>query len=268
VATSAFVIQREGEKAGSGIKKLILFLVLFLAGILVLEVLFQTLIAPKMLIKNIAIESELALSDAEIRNIAGLSGKEYYFSFDVAEVQKRFDSIPLVRTAHVEKIFPDTIRIVLAGRKPLMLTFVDLNGKSIPVVLDDEGVIFQIGNSITEWNLPLLSGLRIENVRLGMKLPRILSSLLRSVNSIRTSAPELMALISELQVVKRDDIEFDVLLYPIYNSIRIRTGPEVSEDLIKQIFLVIDVIQKEGLPRENLELDFRSRRVTYRTKEG
>ena len=51
-------------------------------------------------------------------------------------------------------------------------------------------------------------------------------------------------------------------------DIRVRTGSTIDETLLKQIFVVLDIIEKNGLKSEMDELDFRSGQVVFRTREG
>ena len=232
-----------------------------------LALVFQLLIAPNLLITQIKVESDFSISEEELLSIAGIQRKEYYFSIRTDTVAGNLASYPVVRAAKVRKIFPDTLEIVLQQRVPLVLSFSYSDEKMVPVAFDEEGMLFQIGNAVTQWDLPVISGLRFKPM-LGLQLPARLTPFLEEMKALRENAPELFDLVSEIKVTSTNEIDYELLLYPVGYSTRINLGERIDEDAIKYALMVLDVLADQGMDQEIEELDFRGRDVVYRLKEG
>jgi len=57
-------------------------------------------------------------------------------------------------------------------------------------------------------------------------------------------------------------------LYSLNTKVRVRTENVINDNLVKQIFVVLDIIEKNGLELEMNELDFRSGQVVFKVKGG
>ncbi|MEW5818265.1 MAG: FtsQ-type POTRA domain-containing protein, partial [Spirochaetota bacterium] len=208
-----------------------------------------------------------SLPDEDVLNIAGIKQKDYFFIVNENEIKNRLESYPLIKRAEVEKVFPNSLHINLFERKPLAMTLVSSNEGPIPVVFDDEGIIFQIGSSITNWDIPVISGIRFADVRLGIQLPKELRSLLKDLKNIKDTSPALFNAVSELKLVKGSGADFEVLMYPARCSIPVRIGSELTEHLLKYIMMVLDVMAKEEFMQKIEEIDFRTGEIVYKVKE-
>ncbi len=156
--------------------RMLVSLIILLTVIILGELVFHLLVAPNLVIRKVMVESELALSDEEILRLAGLRSKEYYFALDPETVRRNLETFPRVRKAVIEKVFPDTVRIVLYERKPLAISFAESTGRTVPLAIDREGVIFQMGDEVDRLDLPVISGIRFETAQPGMRLPETLTS--------------------------------------------------------------------------------------------
>lgn len=271
VFSTGYMGEEKKEKTRGRRRSLYLFIALLLVLLLVVEIVFQLFIAPGLVIKKIEIHcsGDFQLTDSEIFKLAGLeSSRLYYFSVNTAQVEARLMQHPLVREAAVKKVFPGSMSIYLSERVPLAASLVNTGERSVPVAFDEEGVIFEIGRSLSDYNLPVISGLRFVDVKLGSRLPEELVSYLTQFKRIKESSPVLFGQISELKFINRQNAGYEVLLYPANVDIRVRTGSTIDETLLKQIFVVLDIIEKNGLKSEMDELDFRSGQVVFRTREG
>ena len=267
-----FLINRTASYGGENVKrfnpaKLLVIVNILLAAVLVGEIVFHLFIAPNLIIRKIIVESEIQLSDKEILDIAGISGKEYYFSLDGALIQKNLEAYPLIRKVHIEKVFPDSLKVVLYARKPVALAFVQIAGATVPALIDEEGVVYRVGRDSGNYDFPIISGIRFEDARAGMRLPERFVPFLKELAELRESSPALFSLISELRIVARTGNDFEVLLYPVDHRIPVRIGPEINDKLCKYIVMVLDVIDKEGIISNMNEIDFRTGEVVYRTRE-
>ena len=127
-------------------KKILLFVFLFILGLASMEAVFMLLISPNLKINKVQVESpaSVALSSLEIIELAGITSGESYFAVDAAEVERRLLENNLIQGVIVEKHFPSEIKIVVEGREPFAIAFIDVDGFTVPVTLDKEGVIFEM----------------------------------------------------------------------------------------------------------------------------
>jgi hypothetical protein len=116
--------------------------------------------------------------------------------------------------------------------------------------------------------VPVLSGLRFEGFRLGMRLPPLVASLVASLGAIQASEPALLSAISEIRMVKASGGEPELLIYPLNQRIPVRAGASLDAPTLRSIILVLDVLGTRGIAASVQEIDFRTGTVVYRSKEG
>jgi cell division protein FtsQ len=243
----------------------IILLVLFIIG----ELLFHFVVSPRLVIKNISVESDLALSGEDVLALVGLSGKVYFFSLNAGEIREKLEAYPLIKRAVVEKQFPDGLKISIFGRLPLALAIAEgAGGVSVPLALDDEGVVFQIGSSITDYDLPVISGLKFSQIRVGTKLPGSLAFLMADLERLKRQFPDLFRLISEVRVTSRAGDQHELVLCLLTHTIKLRFGGSISGGSLKSAVMLLDLIEKQGFSDTVQEIDFRTGEVVYRIKEG
>ena len=223
-----------------------MLLIAVLALALIGELTFHFVIAPEMSITEISVESEVAFADEELQRIAGLERAPAYFAVDAAEVARNLETHPSVRAASVEKVFPNRLEIGIAGRKPLLVTLAASETGSVPVAVDDEGVVFEISGNLADLDLPLVSGIRFEGFSPGVQLPPMLHEFLADVRRLKMDYPVLFDQISEYRIVRTGDHSFDVLLYPVSYGTPVRIGSEVDGSLCKYIIMVLDALDRDG----------------------
>jgi cell division protein FtsQ len=241
-----------------------------LAGLLLLIIVcegcFHFFIAPNLVIGNITISGDASVVRSEVLRAAGLTGKVGYFSVDAPAIEQALKAWPAFRDAKVEKVFPDTVRIRVLGRKPVAIAFTDLAGSPVPLAFDSEGVIFQQAEGISDWSLPVISGLRFEGETMGARLPASIVAFLGKLNKIRESSPAVFNYFSEFKIQKKDADSIDVIAYPVSRNVPIRIGGDLDLDQARLIIMVLDVMQKERILDRVEELDFRTGEIVYRLK--
>ncbi|MDX9799965.1 MAG: FtsQ-type POTRA domain-containing protein [Spirochaetia bacterium] len=263
-----------GEKkeynSNPGKKRLYNTLLFLLAALVIVEAAFQLYIAPGLTIDKIEVHcsGSFPISNSDILKLAGLEGSLYYFSANTDQIESRLMQHPLIRSVKLEKHFPSSMSIYINERIPLAMALVNSGGRTIPVAFDEEGVIFEIGKSVSNYQLPVVSGLKFVDLKLGLRLPGELTSYLAELKILKESNPLLFGQISEFKFINKHKNDYEVLLYPSGSGIKVRTGSGISDSLVKQIFVVLDIIEKNGLKSEMTELDFRSGQVVFRVKEG
>lgn len=245
---------------------LVIYLLLVMIG---LELLFHLFISERLAINHveISVEKDFPLSNEEILALAGLTGTEYYFLVNTDLTRQRLESYPLIRSAVVTKSFPDTLKLSLSAREPLVVGMVATERGMKAILFDEEGVAFGEGNMANGETLPIISGDIIpSDLRVGAKLPREIISLLKDLKAIKASSPVLFSLISELKFVKKNSTGYEVLIYPSHHRIRVRLGQDLSERTLKYVVMVLDVLDREGIAENLEELDFRTGEIVYRVR--
>ena len=201
----------------------------------------------------------------EILMAAGIDSTSSYFSVDVREIENALLGISSIESARVFKHYPGRLQIILESRKAVASALASLNGQTVPVLFDSQGVIFEIGGPEIPSFLPVVSGLVIEEPVPGMRLPGLIIPFLQELESIEISSPELLSAVSELRIERKPYDGFDLVLYPIHKKIKVRLS-ELNEDLLRYTLLMVDVLSS----RENEIdiLDFRSGIASYIPKEA
>ena len=253
--------QDRGARRDAG-RRILLILVIALLIVAVVEALFQLVLAPRMVIRNVEVASDVPVAREELLAVAGISGKQYYFTTDAEDVRRRLQALPLIGSARVEKVFPDTLRIMVVGRIPLAICVGQLGERSVPVAFDHEGMVFQIGDSVTDLNLPVVSGLQFTPI-LGITMPAILEPLLRDLRTLKEGSPELYRLISEIKVMAISEVDYELLFYPIGYPVRVRAGGRLDATFLRYAFMVLDVLARQSATASVAEIDMRSGRVVY-----
>lgn len=258
-----YVFQSEiaDNSPASGLRKLIKMGISVLTILLVLQSLFEFLVVPQMKITRVILEGDVALSDEELFEITGIRKNDFYYHVNSKELEELLLNVPRIREAKVERVFPDALRLILVGRRPLIMALVKEDNRTIPLVCDSEGVVFQVGGEVTHFDLPVLSGLNAGAVVSGLQLPLIVLPLLKQLQELKTSSPGLFAMISEIALEKTSEYSFDIVLFPAQLPVKIRMGPELSELALKQVAVVLDMLKRDDLFVQMNELDFRTDKV-------
>jgi cell division protein FtsQ len=198
---------------------------------------------------------------------AGINSHSSYMTLNAAEAEASLGNLYQVESAQVIKHFPDSVRIILKGRQPVAMSLTMVEGRIMPVFLDRQGVVFKIGDDgDLSRSIPLVSGIFSEEPFLGMRLSPSYNAFLVNLERLNRSSPELLSTISEIGIRRKAYNGFELLLYPRYEPVRIRTSPELNEDMLRYMMLAIDVIVSQGT--KVYEIDFRNGTASYTLKEG
>ena len=248
-------------------QRVLVVVIVLLSLVLAGELVYHLLVAPRLAIEEIRIESDLPLTDEELLATAGVRIGVPYFAVDSASVEANIERHPIVRDAQVDVTFPNRMTISASRRRPLAAALAETPEGTVPLVFDDEGVVFRIGLGEVAGELPVVSGLRFESVDLGLKLPALVVEFLGQLKRIRMQSPELYRLFSEYRVVRKNEYAYEVVLYPMHYALPVRIGTSIDEDMIQYVMMMLDVLQREGRLSTLAELDFRSGEGVLRPRE-
>ncbi len=257
---------RSGERLEAVLRKIlwisIVVLVFCAAGLVV----FQLFISPNLLVQNIDIKSDLPLTRDEILTLAQLGGREYFFAVDVKALEERLEAHPRVKDAVVEKVFPDTLKLTLYSRRPVFLSYTASGSRTLPVVFDEDGVLFERGQTLSERDLPVLSGFKLAQNASGSRLNKLWRPFLKDVGELKKNDAQLYNLISEIRVVSASSGNYELVLYPVSWPVRVWIGKRVNAGMLRYMFHTLYFMQEQGILAEVDEVDFRSGEAVYRRK--
>jgi cell division protein FtsQ len=238
------------------------FVVLVLAVILALELIFHLAVAPNLRLSRVEVSGGKPVDDAALLQLLGLREHEYYFSFTESELEDRLSGLPWIRSSLVSKVFPDQLIIHLTRRQPLVLS---VENESV-LAVDEDGSVFEAKAGPEGWDLPLVSGLTFPRREPGSRVPEVLVPLFRQLKDLQSSSPSLFRLVSEIGVRKNDRGSYDVVVYPAQTQVRILLGDQWNAQVLQQMFVLLDLMKKEGWTGKTKEIDFRAIPVVLRPR--
>ncbi len=268
VLTGGRYAVRQGRRVREErIQKILVVTIIVLSLILAGELVFHFVIAPRLVINSVTLDNDLPMSDAELLAVAGVREGTRFFSLDVDHVAGRIERHPAVREAQVKATFPNRLSISVSRRVPLAAALAQADGVTVPLVFDEEGVVFQAGADAQIDGLPVISGLRFATVDVGLQLPALVVDFLRQLRRIRMEEPALFRLFSEYRIVQKNDFAYEVVLYPMHYPLPVRIGTSIDADMIQYVMMMLDVLQRDGRLATAAELDFRSGEGVLRPRE-
>ncbi|NNM53798.1 MAG: FtsQ-type POTRA domain-containing protein [Spirochaetales bacterium] len=245
--------------------------VLLLAGGLavLLELSFHLVVAPQLRLQKIYVSGDdRGMSTPQLLALLGIPARSYYFSVSDKALKARLETIPWVLKATVTKDFPDALKVNIVARDPLALALDESSGRTVLLSVDSHGVIFDVSPQDQRRNLPIISGIRFQTLQPGAVFPSALHSLFTSLAALRKDSPGLYSQISEIRVRKTEGGSFETLIYPVEGDVRIVLPERWTQALLKQAFVLLDVIHKQGWTAKTKEIDLRTSPVVVRSRES
>jgi cell division protein FtsQ len=264
--SDAFFFDTARKRPGRGLaSRLLSWLVAALALLAAGLLFFHLWLTPRLLVRNVVLSSDVDLSQAQVLRAAGLEGAVEFFRVDPRAVEARLEAFPPVARASVSKTFPDSLSIRLVGRRPLAALLArDGEGRTLPLAIDREGVVFQVGRELTVWDLPLLSGVEFAEVRAGLRLPAALRPFLEDLERLSGEEPALSRLVSEIRLVPLRGDRYELELFTVSYPVRLRLGERLAPEALRSALVVLDLLKAQGLLARVRELDLRTGEVVYR----
>lgn len=253
------------RKIEKGLKRLLLLAGIILCG----EFIWLFGVSPCIPLSTLEVRGFTGFDGGEVLSFAGIGEGASFVSVNAEQARNLLAGHYLVESARVIKRFPDRLSIFLEPRRAVALSLAEVQGRLLPVYFDKYGVVFRIGDGKGEAppeNLPVISGLVIEQPALGIQLPVTLTPLLSELGKIGEEAPELLGAVSEIQITRRPFDGFDLVLYPLHYPVRVRMGNHIDEETLRYALLMLDVFRSRNSFPE--EIDFRSSMGAYRIKEA
>jgi len=236
------------------------FCVIFLIEIAVYKFALPSMHAPK-----IVIGGERSLSDEQVRSLLQPMQGANWFSFNAEEAVSILSSVPVIDSVTVSKRFPDKIFVRIAERESVAMTFVSSAGRSIPVCIDKNGVLFDdAAVDRKSGAVPIISGLPIEHLSEGMRIPAKYRTLIEQISEIQNRDRRYFAALAEICVVPKEYGNYELALIPAHTRMRVLTDRALNEDALQYMMVVLDVVN--SIEPDVSEIDLRYGSVSYRTR--
>jgi cell division protein FtsQ len=253
-----------GHPDQGGFEKGIKVLIVAAASVLVLELIWLLVISPCMPLSHVDVVSFPGLDRAEILFHAGIGERASYISVNRRVIEKNLETIKEVESARVTKHFPSSVKILVVPRVAIAMAFIQREGRQVPVYFDRHGIAFKTGGSpYLAQSLPIISGLPLAEDK---PLSAMYLPLFAGLDRIRYADSRLLEVVSEIEVNRKPFDGFDVILYPVHSPIRVRLEPDLNEETLRYVMLMLDVFASKNSGIE--EIDFRTETASYKFKEA
>jgi cell division protein FtsQ len=261
---------RAARPAGGTVRRWVRPALLALTVLCALGLAGRYIAEPLMRIHHVNVHSDVPLADDQVLALSGIQAGEHWYTIATPSVEKRLEANPLIRQARVERVFPDTVRLTVWGRQPVALLLAASGGRTLPVLVDGDGVVYKQGSSREDLDVPVISGLTAGSMAFGARLPAAYLTLFSDLRTLKAKAPALYAQLSEVRVVpaSADGAAqaaqgFDLLLYLTSSPVPVLTRAALDDSVLKYTLMVVDLLSRQGILKDIQELDFRSGDVVY-----
>jgi cell division protein FtsQ len=246
-------------KGGAGALKGIVFA---LCGVLALEGFLYFVLRPGMHSIQVTYVGLEQYGEADFAPI--LRGREFqnWIKFNVHLAAERIAGLSGIDSVVVEKHFPDKVIIQVRERRPVAMTLANVENRTVPVFLDQNGAVFTKGISAMTHasNLPLLSGITVEQSQGGMRLPKVYQPLIDQLSDLRNTT--VLSALSEIRVREKTYGTYDLEVYPIHSRTHVLLDKGLNEDSLHYMMVVLDVVN--SLMPEVPVIDLRYGAASYR----
>lgn len=237
-----------------------------LCGLLVVEIFLYKFVQPSVRPPRVVFSGLKNYSAEELtQEISGMRMRNY-FSFDTAALAAKLSSLSGIEFVEIEKRFPDKIAVRVKEREPVAMTFVSDGGKTIPVQIDKSCVLFESPSLNLDNTLPIISGIPVEFLSSGMRIPSKYRTLIEQIDRIRALPQKYFAAISEICVLPKKYGNYELMIIPVNSRARVLTDRVLNEDALQYMMVVLEVVN--SIAPDATEIDLRYGSVSYRTPHG
>lgn len=149
--------------------------------------------SPVFEVKEVRVVGNNALSVEELVQASGINTGVNIFRLDLKSSAEKVKTIPLIKNAEINRIFPNTVEIIVKERQPLALLPVQ-NGF---IQIDEDGVCLQKAD-LTSGNIPVITGINFKPPVPGEQVES--ESLKNGLKVIKGFPAGLLPMISEIHV--------------------------------------------------------------------
>ena len=264
-----FSEELEGSSNEKTEKKIKLIKVIFcvLCFALLCELVIYKYVMPSFSSPKVTVTGQKEYTAEEIARLLLPMNSTNWFDFDVEQAVALLSSEAGIEHVSVEKKFPDKIYVNVEEREPVAVTFVMENGRTSPVQIDKNGVLFPGKKAVSaapDEVLPIVSGLPVEYMSKGMRIPAKYRPLIDQISKISGLPQHYFASLSEICVLPKDSGNYELALIPSQSKVKVLTDRALNEDALKYMLVVLDVVNQIGTDVAAVDLRYGS--VSYITR--
>ena len=246
--------------------KVLKIIVFILCILLLIEAVLYTFVIPSLVPAKISFSGFKNISEDAAREKIQQINTLTWMQFDTNKAVNVLSSISGIEKVSVYKHFPDRVDIRIIEREAVAKTIVETADGCKSVQIDKNGVLFYSNAKYIakDSNIPLITGLPLENLSEGSRLPSKYRSLMEQIDYIRSLPQKYFAAISEIQVVSKDYGSYELVLYPVQSQVRILADRTLDEDVLKRMVVVLDVVNSTRPDVQ--EIDLRYGAISFRRR--
>ena len=211
---------------------------------MVLYVVLNMLVIPSLADVRIQFKGAKNVTADELNEKFGQLNSTTWMKFDSEKAAALFGSIPDVESVSIDKHFPDMVVVTIREREVVAKTIVDMDGRSLTMEIDRNGVIFSSNDKSCESDssVPLITGIPFVEVQNGVRMPEIYRPLMEKIRNIRGLSSNYFASLSEIEVVPKDYGGYELVLFPLHSKVRVLTDQNLNEDTLKYMMVALDIV--------------------------
>ena len=236
----------EGPSKKSRDKKfLILRICLYVMLIvMVLYVVLNMLVSPSLADVRIQFKGARIVTSQQLNEKFAELNSSTWMKFDSEKAASVFGSIPDVESVTIDKHFPDMVVVTIKEREVVAKTIVDIDGRSLTMEIDRNGVIYASNDRSCESDssIPLITGIPFIEVQNGVRMPEMYRGLMEKIRSIRALSSNYFASLSEIEVVSKDYGGYELVLFPLHSKVRVLADQNLNEDTLKYMMVALDIV--------------------------
>lgn len=244
--------------------RVIILSLLVVMGILLLgEFVLWRFIKPSLSSPKVTISGYKNMSAEDVAMKLIPMNSRNWFTFDVNVAAGILSSESCIKNVDIVKHFPDKILVNINERVPVAVTYINQKGKSIPMQIDETGVLFSNKNNaiVAQSGIPILSGIPVDNMTDGMRIPAKYKTLINQISQIQNLSQKYFAAVSEICVVPKDSGNYELVLIPSSGHTKVLTDRALNEEALKYMMVVLDVVKQ--LKPDATAVDMRYGSVSY-----
>lgn len=219
--------------SAQGFIGLLLVLVVLIAGLLFIKSSYFT-------VGSVIVEGNKYISVEDVYRIADIPEAMNIFSLNTANIKMRLMHDLRIAETDVSRRFPGTIVISIKERKPI--AYMASNYGFIE--LDKQGVVLAVFKNLKQVNVPMITGIRLENEYVGDKIE----------NPVIKNIVNYLSLLDEVTLNQLSEINIksseQIIAYTV-NSVYIRLGN--SERLPDKAKLTNEILGELGDRKKMIE---------------
>lgn len=233
---------------------------------IIFEFAFYKFINPSMKAPQVSVSGQKNYSARELVDLLRPMNSRNWYDFDEYAAVSILASVSGIDSVTVRKVFPNRIYVSVVEREPVAMTFINQNGRSVAVQIDKNGVLFpeRSMNDLDMNSVPIISGLPVEHMTEGMRIPSKFRTLIDQISTIQQSGQNYLAAVSEICVIQKEYGNYELVLIPSGSKIKVLTDRILNEDALKYMMVALDVVNK--IEPDVSEIDLRYGSVSYRKR--